>query len=161
MSAEPQFKSSKLSPLGLTNSCELLRLQERKWKSAVFVLREKWALTWQNETEGGWFEEEDHAFAERHGDTDGAHHHHGETQQGQDSCCQIQICEEEQKQHLYTEGEKTIKNVAPSLILEPFCWDFTRFQFTYRANSTNRDFTCAIFHTGLTKKRLLAYFFFF
>lgn len=69
-----------------------------------------WALTWQNETEGGWLEEEDHAFAERHGDTDGAHHHHGETQQGQDSCCQIQICEEEQKQHLDTECEKkTVK----------------------------------------------------
>lgn len=57
----------------------------------------QWGPTWEDETEGGWFEKELLSFTEGHGDADGAHHHHAQTQKGQDGRCNIQICEGEKE----------------------------------------------------------------
>lgn len=57
----------------------------------------QWGPTWEDETEGGWFEKELLSFTEGHGNADGAHHHHAQTQKGQDGRCNIQICEGERK----------------------------------------------------------------
>lgn len=49
--------------------------------------------TWQDETEGGRLEKEWLSFAEGHGNTDGAHRHHGQTEEGHDGWSKIQIYE--------------------------------------------------------------------